>query len=329
MINDTDISVIVQGHISREYTCNCLTSIRRLLPQAEIIVSTTDTDDSQDEYLECDYFVCSLDPGAELIDRKNKIYNNVNRQIVSTKAGLEKATRLYSLKFRSDITLDGVEWLNYFGKYDKISPSTYFKSRVLICDYYTRNPRVIAAPFHPSDWIMFGRTEDLKRYYDIELQSKKEILWFDYFSKKSSVFAHMLSRYTPEQYLCIQYLRHYQNLSVQAYYDASKDNIQKTESFFAENMVILDYKTQLEITFEKYNPNRYKEAYSLIHHKDWIVLFRHYCQKKGGFFWICYCFKCKIMYFSFMGMRKYMVKFLDMCHLKEYAKKILRIISTE
>lgn len=325
MIDSIFISVIVQGHISQQYTSKCLYSIRRLLPQAEIIVSTTDA--FCDRQLDCDCLVQSPDPGAELIDRKNKIYNNVNRQIVSTKAGLEKSTRPYSLKFRSDITLNSIEWLKYFKKYDEMSPPTHFKNRVLICDYYTRNPRVIAAPFHPSDWIMFGRTEDLKNYYAIELQSKKEILWFDYFPKKSPVFAHMLSRYAPEQYLCIQYLKRFQNVSFKAYYDTSKNNIRETERFFAENMVILDYKNQLGITFEKYNPNRYKESCSLIHHKDWLRLFEHYCQKKNILSWIYYCCKCNILRFNFMGIRKYVIKFLDMCHLKEPVKRLLRKIS--
>lgn len=322
MINSSNISIIIQGHISEQYTPKCLASIRHLLPQAEIIVSTTDEICEVD--LDCDIFVQSPDPGAELIDRKNKVYNNINRQIVSTKAGLARATRPFSLKFRTDIALDGIEWLDYFGKYDEICPATFFKNRVLICDYYTRNPRIVPVPFHPSDWIMFGLTEDLKQYYDLELQDKDEILWFDRFPKTNSIFSHMRSRYTPEQYLCIQYLKRFKNLEIQNYYDASKQNIEETERFFAENMVILDYGKQLEITFQKYHPNRYKEAYSLLHHKDWITLFNHYCKKRRILFWTFYRCKCKMTHIIFMGVRKHVVELLNVLHLKEPLKRILR-----
>ena len=246
---------------------------------------------------------------------------------MSTKAGLAKATRPYSLKFRTDITLDGIEWLKYFGNFDEIYPSTVFKKRVLICDYYTRNPRIVPIPFHPSDWIMFGLTEDLKQYYNLNFQDINEILWFDHFPKKNSIFSHMLSRYTPEQYLCIQHLKHFKSLNIQNYYDASKQNIEETERFFAENMVILDYGKQLKITFQKYHPNRYKESYSLLHHKDWVRLFNHYCGNRSLFPWLFYCYKCSILNIFFMVIRKYIIKFLTICHLKEPLKKIMRGIS--
>lgn len=322
MIKSFSISVIVQGPISEQYTPKCLASIRQQLPEAEIIVSTTDR--ACDFPLACDFLVQSPDPGAELIDCKNMVYNNINRQIISIKAGLAKATRPFSLKFRTDMTLNGIEWLKYFGKYDEIYPALYFKNRVLICDYYTRNPRIVPVPFHPSDWMMFGLTKDLKQYYNSELQDKSEILWFSRLPKSNLIFSHMTSRYTPEQYLCFQYLKRFQTISFQNYYDASLKNIRETERFLAENMVILDYGTQLEITFEKYHPNRYKEACSLLHHKDWIKLFEHYCVKRNAISWLLYCFKCKIMHIAFMGIRNYMIKFLDICHLKEPIKRLLR-----
>ena len=40
MINSKDISVVVQGAIDKENTPKCLESIRKYLPDAEIILST-------------------------------------------------------------------------------------------------------------------------------------------------------------------------------------------------------------------------------------------------------------------------------------------------
>lgn len=325
MICPSQISIIVQGYISEQYTTTCLKSLRQHLPEAEIILSTTGKTIPQINGY--DVLVLSEDPGAQLIDIPNNVYNNINRQIASTRAGLEKATRPYSLKFRSDLILDGIEWLSYFQKYDLIAPATCFKNRVLICDFYTRNPRIMPVSFHPSDWIMFGRTEDLKVYYATELQAENEILWFNHNLKRNAIFGHMLSRYTPEQYLCYQYLKRFKKIQFQNYYDNTATNIQETERFFAENMVILDYHKQLQITFEKYNPNRYNEAFSLIHHKDWKILFDHYCCKSNRIRWSLYVCKCTFYRLFLMKARRWITLILSKVGLKEPLKKLLRSIS--
>ena len=323
MQNSSEISVIVQGHISEQYTPNCLRSIRKCLPNAEIILSTTDS--TVIKISGYDKLILTEDPGAYFIDRKNNVYNNINRQIVSTRAGLENASRPYSLKFRTDMTLKGVEWLNYFGKYDLEKPATYFKNRVLVCDFYTRNPRIMPVAYHPSDWIMFGWTEDLKRYYAVDLQDKYEILWFDHFPKKKHIFAHMLSRYTPEQYLCINFLKQFKMINFQNYYDNSPENICETERFFAENLVILNYGEQIQITFEKYSPNRYHDSFSLVHNKDWQILFNHYCGKQKNLNWIVYVLKKRICKLFVLEIRQGIIKCLSILHLKEPLKKLLRV----
>lgn len=325
MIDSQEISVIVQGGVSLEYTPPCLKSIRQALPLAQIILSTS----SSDQDIEClesqlyDVLVRIDDPGALLIDEKNKVYNNINRQLATTKAGLAAAQRKFALKFRTDMILENTRWMNVWGRFDQITPSSFFRNRVLICDYYTRNPRVLPIPFHPSDWLMFGLTEDLKRYYDTTLEQDDEILWFQNHRKENTVFAHMLSRYAPEQYLCLQFIKRFRPLNMQTYYDATPENIVLTERFLAENMVVLDYQEQLKIQFSKYHPNRYRESASLIHYRDWKVLYRRYCQNSGSFFWFLYKLRCQWRYLMFSGLRKHVVRILQALHLKEPLKRML------
>ena len=158
MLQSRDVSIVVQGVIN-EYTKECLLSIRKNFPNAQIILSTWVNSEIDD--LDYDKVVFSEDPGASIIDDVSGTLNNVNRQIISTKSGLKQAERKYVLKTRTDIIWNDDNILNYFALYDEGYNSKHFHNRVLICNYYTRNPSVLPLPFHISDWIAFGLNEDI------------------------------------------------------------------------------------------------------------------------------------------------------------------------
>ena len=152
-INSDEISVIVQGPVQKEYIKKTLSSIREYLPNAEIILSCWKGDLkklSEDDLknLSYDILVENEDPGGinyELgvlsMFKDGKLVSNVNRQIVSTINGLKKASKKYSLKFRSDMVLTGDNFLNYFDKYQKGSQEfKIFEKRIIIPTVYTRNP---------------------------------------------------------------------------------------------------------------------------------------------------------------------------------------------
>ena len=98
-IEGKDISVVVQGYVSEE-TKFLLYSIRKYLPEAKIIVSTWDY--CCVEGWDYDVLVLNSDPGAipcEIWDNFTRV-NNGNRQILSTKNGIDKVTTKYTLKLR-------------------------------------------------------------------------------------------------------------------------------------------------------------------------------------------------------------------------------------
>ena len=69
MIKSTDISIVVQGSVeNREETIKCLNSIRKILPQAEIILSTWE--DSDIVNLDYDKLVLNKDPGAVYYEKR-------------------------------------------------------------------------------------------------------------------------------------------------------------------------------------------------------------------------------------------------------------------
>lgn len=315
----SNISIIVQGPCDPA-TPNCLSSLRRCFPGAEIILSTWKG--SSVSGLDADRIVLSEDPGAVCADEVSGVLNNVNRQLVSTQNALPYATKPFVLKTRTDLIFFSSDFLLYFKKFDTV-PSPWFKGRLLICNYFTRNPRIFHTCFHPSDWIMFGCAEDVKKYYaGIPLMDHEDATWF-YTHPKSSVFyTNYLCRYVPEQYIFLSFLKQKMPVSYDCYYSHNAAQIQQTERLFAECFVVLDYQKQLHIGFTKYNPNRYRDAYSLLTHWQWKILYFHYCGKNRPWLWNGYLFKTSCFRFLTKARIK-LIRLLELLGLKERVKEFV------
>lgn len=282
-----DVSLVVQGAVS-PVTKSVLDSLRKVFPGAELILSTWEGTDLSG--LLFDKAVFSPDPGPQVADEVAHLENNVNRQLVTTTAGVKAATRRYILKTRTDIFINSTRFLNYFGCFDQATPYI-FQNRVLICSYYTRNPRVMSICFHPSDWVLFGNAEDLKLYFsETAFQTDEEAEWFKTHEKAKLLFTNFLSRFTPEQYIFISFIRRFRNLPIDCYYDFDSTIMGLTEELYAKCFVVLDYQTQLDISFTKYDPNRYLEKHTTIAYWQWKALYQHYCQKRMGALWGIYIF---------------------------------------
>jgi len=321
-IISNNISIVVQGAVTSA-TASILDGLRAVFPGAELILSTWEGSDING--LTFDKVVLSPDPGAQLADEVANTPNNVNRQIVSSRAGIQAASRPFILKTRTDIVIRSAGFLDYWGVYDDNAPSYLFKNRLLICNYYTRNPGMINLCFHPSDWLIFGNAEDLRMYFeDIPLQTDETALWFKTHAKSQELFTNLLSRFTPEQYLFTNFLRRFCPVDINCYYDCTPELARRTEELFANCFVVLDYQKQLDIYFIKYRPNRYLEKHTLVSHRQWETIYRHYCYPKTfSPRWMIYCCS-KPLYRFLYFMRKRIVNALDAVGLKETVKAILR-----
>lgn len=322
VMKTNNVSIVVQGGVSAT-TVDVLHGLRKIFPKAEIILSTWENSDLRG--LDYDKVLLSPDPGAQMADEAAGVYNNVNRQIVSTQAGLRAATRPYILKTRTDILFKDAKFLSYFGLFDT-EPPLYFKNRLLICNYYTRNPRVWPVCFHPSDWLLFGLAEDMRKYYEnIPLMAREEGEWFLTHRKTSSLFKNVLFRFAPEQHIFLNFLRQYENVSCNQYYDASPASIEQTERVFARCFVVLDYQKQLNIEFTKYAPNRYWEGFTLISHRRWKALYRRYCEKGYRPWQFEYWVGNLFLQFLSRG-RIWCIRILNFLGVKERVKRCLNVL---
>ncbi|MGQ9806153.1 MAG: WavE lipopolysaccharide synthesis family protein [Chlorobiales bacterium] len=172
MISSCGISVVVQGpiHHQDDLTKRVLKSVRTHLPDAELILSTWNGSDVSG--LDCDVLLLNDDPGA--INGNN----NVNRQIVSTRNGLEKASRKYAMKLRTDTLLTGTGFLDVFNLYpERRDDFKVFERKIVIPTIYTRHPLHFSFYsgvfhfFHPSDIFQFGLKTDLWSLWNIPLST--------------------------------------------------------------------------------------------------------------------------------------------------------------
>lgn len=248
-IKSREISVVVQGAVS-ENTADGLKSIRRVLPDAEIILSTWENENYNG--LDYDILVTSNDPGSFPCDVfANSIPNNINRQLLSTKAGLEKASRKFVVKMRTDFYLKNASFIKYFQKYNSYdSKYKFFDDRVIACTVYSRNPRKqygnIILPYCPSDFFFFGNLSDVKKLFQCQLITELyDQRYFDLKSEKRDelTYKFALCRYMPEQFIWIGFLKKYiRHLFCEHRDDINCVSIITTEKTFANNFVFVDRK---------------------------------------------------------------------------------------
>lgn len=282
MIDSSEISVVIQGPIYDEITDKTVKNVREKLPNSQIIVSTWENSNYTNDG--ADIIVESKDPGGHAYCDTPKILYNVNRQIVSTFAGLQKANRLYALKIRSDMYFENTNFLTYFGKYKKRSNEYKFlKELVINTTNFAPNPYREPKLFHPSDWFYFGLTEDLLNIFDIPLCPEPETSrWFETRKRptpKQDSFGECFCRYFVEQYLWVAFIKKNVELDFDNCFDIKKNNIEISEKIFANNLVLAE-PYNLGINSYKHVDYFKKLHLSFVYtEREWIKLYKKYCNK--------------------------------------------------
>ncbi|MEK6669947.1 MAG: WavE lipopolysaccharide synthesis family protein [Pseudomonadota bacterium] len=245
MISSDQISVIIQGAIGAELN-DCIRSVRKGLPKSEIILSTWEGSQLPDG-LVVDACIFSPDPGARPAVKDGKLLNNTNRQLVSTLAGLLRASRPYALKLRTDFEIHHPGFIQGFTTSDVRDPDyTLYKHKIVIPHYATRypSPNSPSYPFHPSDLSLFGLRDDIIKHFDAPpldeadwnwaLQHESEIIW----DQNLPLF---LPRFAPEQHFFVHSLRaHGRTIDMRHYHDTRGDIAEQSRRYLVNNFVVLD-----------------------------------------------------------------------------------------
>lgn len=253
-IESVDLSVVVQGAINKEITLECLKSIRDFLPDAEIILSTWQGSDVKG--LDYDILVLNKDPGAIKTDLVNNVTNNQNRQLVSTREGIKKASRKYILKLRTDFVLYSAKFLEYWNKFlSRHETYNIFRHKIIASSVFSRiasdfNHRPIL--FHPSDFFLLGLADDLKDYFDsIRLATDDELGNWQYLYPNKIPYPEAHYRYAPEQFFLLSYAKQFFDIKFEDWTDWNQENIELSKNILYNNFIFLDYK-QSGIFSEKF-----------------------------------------------------------------------------
>lgn len=229
-ISDKNISVIVQGAYLGQKTVDCVNSIRKYLPKAEIILSTWKESKIGD--INVDKILLNDDPGSSGFIRRypQKQINNVNRQIVSTLNGINIASREYCLKIRSDMIIENDRFLKFYNVFkDTVVETSIFHNRVMVEGLTTSD----LVSFSVGDWWYFGCKSDLLLLFDIPLY--KEAYIHD--NKKYNT---VICRYPPEQYIIYSCLKNFYNIDYQNWTEESNTTKILSKKFIFENLICIE-----------------------------------------------------------------------------------------
>lgn len=207
-MNMNQLSVILQGAIS-PCTANIIKGFREAAPGCEIILSTWTRDESLTHQV--DAYIINADPGTLPVTYQGQIIRveNVNRQIISTVAGLKQTSKKFSIKWRTDFEVDSKKLRKFLKVYlTKIeSSSVAGRDLIVVSAINTANPYAgIGLIGHVSDWVYLGRTQYLLRMMPTKTIASEKInteIPADRVHKKIFPFA----RFSVEQWMLRDGLR--------------------------------------------------------------------------------------------------------------------------
>ncbi|WP_235375709.1 WavE lipopolysaccharide synthesis family protein [Pseudomonas aeruginosa] len=162
-IDSRQLTVILQGPLSEagvDIATRAFQSVQQYLPQAQIILSTTDSD-ARPQIEGAQWVEGSSAPHFDDI---NGNINNVNKLITTMANGLALAEREYCLKLRTDHVLFSDVLLTLMGT---DLPAQLFGACIGVSNLFLRNPTKLPYLFHLTDTLQFGRTEDLRKLWSI------------------------------------------------------------------------------------------------------------------------------------------------------------------
>lgn len=321
MLESNQVSIIFQGGVNtrhlgtnRDDGSDFLYNVARTkaaYPHAKIILSTWQNvalpaDLATAEQLGIDAIVRSPDPGG-LPNIKFGYHapNNVNRQIVSTAAGLQAVTTPYAIKLRTDSYLTCDHLLGYYQDYQQRVLASHLASQTLANPQHASTP-IHASPtppyepivvphlftidpnvyehmaYHVSDWAQFATTAALQAYWSVPLMREADARYFEYHAhdiEASYGNDAFRTRLAVEQHIATHYA-HAQGFVTPAYYNQITPRIlQAHQDFLARHVIVLDT-AEFGLALPKYGWAYSDEFMRLncISHDDWYQIFCDYWQ---------------------------------------------------
>lgn len=261
-LNDADLTFLVCGVCDETFVSQVISPIKLHYPNSKIIVSTW----IGSTFLPIAgvQFVLSGDPGSVLRNEKKKIFMNLNRQIITLKAGLQHVNTNYVIKIRTDMTVENSKLLRFRFK-DATGVFRKFGEQIAILDFTSVNKTDgMRIPFHFCDWVLFGRTSVVQKLLT-NLSLVDERSFCKYYNGRYSESAKArgsLEQYTAEIYLhkCIfQSVYKLQEFSTFNY----DKTVMKKSHIYQRNFLTICSLRELGLTSLKYKRTAFNMRHSI------------------------------------------------------------------
>ncbi len=281
LMDSSQLTFVVQGPVYVNLTAETLASIRRNFTDSEIILSTWEG--APLTGLDYDILVLSRDPGSYCMGGVG-ILLNINRQIISTRNGLDIASRPYCVKVRSDLKFTSnklLDLLSISKELNLAGAGLVGGGRIIVTELTTVNPRkYLQMPFHFCDWLYAGATETLRNLFNIdECPEESHASWFAHKKRPDNYALNFNSRYAAESYIVSAWYRRYFDLVFDHSYDLSNNNLEISERLLAEKFMVCSLE-QIGITSLKFRRISLARLYLSYSFRDWSKLYKKYCGGK-------------------------------------------------
>jgi len=243
-VSPDNLSIIFQGPIFHEFTLKAIKTTRKVFPESEIILSTYNGSDVTNLMNYIDRLVTIEDPGFDYHFFGYSDYNlrtNIYRMISTSLNGIQKSTKKFAVKLRSDTILHNREILNLYNSLS--SQAMEFSNKIMVSKIMDEN---YLDEFFIGDWFQMGLRSDLEKLY----QAAYKLANNNHSVRK--LFT-LKSRLVPEYFL-------WNSLYNDLNYLSSKDNYRL---FIEKNICLMNNSYNKFILVQKY-PNLFKNSFFAI-----------------------------------------------------------------
>lgn len=264
LIDSSLISVVIQGLTHyEEGNANCLyyqcvNSIKKYLPNAEIIVSTWEGQLCDGSIV--DKVIYTKEP-ENIIDDYLGFSCNFNKMILSTKVGLLFSNKPYVLKFRANLLLKNTKFfeIHEVDNFEKYKEYKFFNNKINVANMAITTPFSYQHMlFHLSDIAQFGKKEDILNLWDLNLLSENELKnkfrWYNCFSFPGGIGIKLSN----EQFLLVEFLKK-NNIILDIPHCSyiSWDYLKISELVFSKNFNVFNWEDTGIVYPERFTDNPY------------------------------------------------------------------------
>jgi hypothetical protein len=246
-IENAQITIVLQGGLDIGWDVRySARHLREVLPGVKIILATqksaAKTFEGQADF---DDVVLTDDPGALPAVKTAGGPHNVNRQLLSAKAGLAAVTTPYAIKMRTDAYLTSGRAAELWSRWGEAARGdrAVGVGRILIVNLFSLNPRFDERlAYHLSDWFQFGRIEDLRAFWAGPEMDFGTNVWYEsrpYAERSLPREREFRSRYATEQWLTLGYLYGKGPYPIAYHNDISPEILREFEENLADNFIVV------------------------------------------------------------------------------------------